>query len=133
MSELQNSSGGELCHNCHSFFASPQTNFLCSQCFKKVQQAAPVSCPDPQSSVATSPSVFAAEEVKESVPREPGRCGKCRQRLRLACFPCKCGETFCTNCRQPEVHQCAFDHRAQGLRKLSESNPLVTADKVSKI
>lgn len=130
--QLQNSSDGELCRNCRSFFGSPQTDFLCSQCFKKTQQAAPASRPDPQPSVVVAPSVPPVEEVKEVQPTEPNRCGKCKKRLFLT-FPCKCGGTFCTNCRQPEVHDCSVDYRAQGQRKLSECNPVVTADKVNKI
>lgn len=131
--QLQNSSGGELCRNCHRFFGSPQRNFLCSQCFKQVQQSAPASRPESQSSAVPASSVPLVEETKEQAPKAPGRCGKCSKRVGLTCFPCKCGDTFCINCRQPEVHLCAFDHRAQGLRKLSENNPVVTADKVNKI
>lgn len=127
--QLQNSSEGELCRSCHRFFGSQQTNFLCSQCFKK---CAPATHPDSQPSVIVSPSIPPVEETKDPVPIEPSRCGKCKRRLMPTCFLCKCGETFCTKCRQPEVHLCAFDRRTQGLRKLSESNPVVTADKVNK-
>ena len=130
--QLQNSSGGELCRNCHRFFGSPQSNFLCSQCFKQVQQTLPVNRSDPPPSATASLNPSLAEEAKESAPKQPDRCGKCSKRVGLTCFPCKCGETFCINCRQPEVHLCAFDHRAQGIRKLSESNPVVTAEKVNR-
>lgn len=131
--QLQNSSEPQLCRNCHDFFGSVQTNFLCSKCFEKSKASAPLARPEAQPPQSPVQAPMLLEEVKAPAPSDVSRCFRCKRKVGLTKFVCKCGETFCTNCRQPEVHLCGFDHRAQGVRKLSESNPLVVAEKVSKI
>ena len=131
--QLQDSSEPQLCKNCHDFFGSVQTNFLCSKCFEEARASAPQARTDPQVSSVPLQSAAVVEEVKTQAPTAVTRCSKCKKRVDLMSFPCKCGETFCTNCRQPEVHLCGFDYRTLGVRKLSESNPQVVAEKVTKI
>jgi predicted nucleic acid binding AN1-type Zn finger protein len=48
-------------------------------------------------------------------------------------FSCRCGEVYCSKHRLPEEHGCTFDHQMAGRRKLTEDNPQVIAEKLTKI
>lgn len=125
--EVQQNSEAQPCKKCRSFFGTLQTNFLCSVCFAESQQAPrPTSAETP-----TAPEVPSSiEEVKEELPVPVSRCHQCERKLCLTQFKCKCGQSFCSRHRLPEEHGCGFDHKTQALRKLSESNPQVIAEKV---
>lgn len=40
-------------------------------------------------------------------------CSHCKRKTGLLHFACKCGGTFCMKCRLAEVHDCAYDWKAQ--------------------
>ncbi|OQS02624.1 hypothetical protein THRCLA_05025 [Thraustotheca clavata] len=56
---------------------------------------------------------------KEKKPHQLNKrkCWTCRSRLALAPISCKCGYTFCSNHRYPEMHNCSFDYKRDGKRK----------------
>ncbi|CAG0918120.1 unnamed protein product [Notodromas monacha] len=75
------------------------------------------------------------ERVKspEGKVRRP-RCSVCRKKLNLTNgFDCRCGNLFCGLHRYAEAHDCSFDYKTEGRRQISESNPLVIAQKLPKI
>jgi hypothetical protein len=73
------------------------------------------------------------EETKAAAEEEPDRCNRCTRRTGLMSFKCRCGRSFCGLHRLPEQHDCGFDHRMEGRKKLEASNPLVTAEKLERI
>jgi hypothetical protein len=48
-------------------------------------------------------------------------------------FDCRCGGLFCSLHRYSDKHACSFDYRELGAAEIRKSNPVVVADKVSKI
>jgi len=61
------------------------------------------------------------------------RCNECNKKLGLIPFNCKCQGFFCTIHRYPEKHNCDFDHVTFQREKLIKDNPVIRADKLSKI
>ena len=67
------------------------------------------------------------------VTAKKNRCFQCNKRLGLLPFTCKCGANYCTRCKWPEDHHCTFDYRAEGMKKLAKENPVIVADKLTRI
>jgi len=77
-----------------------------------------------------------AEGTPEATKKnKKGRCalGKCKKKITLMGFSCRCGLRFCLNHLPAEVHQCTFDYQAEQQSQLSTSNPKVAPSKVDKI
>ena len=58
------------------------------------------------------------------------RCFKCKRKLGLVNFPCKCTNTYCIKCRLPENHNCQYDHKKELLEKLKKDLPKIIAKKI---
>jgi hypothetical protein len=77
------------------------------------------------------------EQSQNSQIRSSGRCRciVCRARLGIMAFGCKCvqreSEVFCLKHRNPEDHGCSFDYMQEGKKRLEESLPVVSVDKVA--
>jgi hypothetical protein len=116
-----------LCSNCNKFFGSQDG--LCSKCFKETRGQ-----PAGKQPVSENlSSVPANEESKTGPPPNPEACQFCSRKLGNIPFHCKCSYFYCSRHRLPEEHNCTYDHRAVGIRKLSEENPLVQAEKFNKL
>merc|ERR550519_3058712 len=61
------------------------------------------------------------------------KCLKCKKKIGLTGFECRCGGLFCSIHRYANKHVCAFDYKAMGAEEISKSNPVVVAEKVAKI
>jgi hypothetical protein len=61
------------------------------------------------------------------------KCLSCKKKVGLTGFTCRCGGLFCSIHRYSDKHVCAFDYKALGAEEISKSNPVVVAEKVSKI
>ena len=62
------------------------------------------------------------------------RCYICRKKLGLMSFTCKCSDKlFCVEHQLPELHNCSFDFKTDGLSKLCEKLIKVEHQKVIKI
>ncbi|KAL7691782.1 putative Zinc finger, AN1-type, AN1-like Zinc finger [Plasmopara halstedii] len=59
------------------------------------------------------------------------RCWQCRAKVGLTAVKCRCDYTFCGKHRYAEEHNCAFNFKTAGKRKLQEENPVVVSAKVS--
>ena len=117
-----------LCRNCNTYFGGQEG--LCSKCFKETK--------------LKEKSLLAVSEVLNMLPQiieesknipviSPDRCAQCQKKLSLSNFKCKCEFVFCSRHRLPEEHNCTFDHKAFGIRKLSQENPLVQGEKFNKL
>ncbi len=45
------------------------------------------------------------------------KCQKCKKKSHLE-FKCACGETYCANCRLPEIHGCEQEKKKVELPKI---------------
>lgn len=62
------------------------------------------------------------------------RCEKCKKKLGIMEYKCKCEKLFCISHLQAEEHNCTFDYKKEGqdiIRKQIDKGPL--SEKVSKI
>jgi len=63
------------------------------------------------------------------------RCFICLKKLIIMEFKCKCNNIFCHIHRYPEEHNCTYDHKEDGKRKLKNEldNTIVKRQKLDKI
>ena len=122
-----------LCISCKKFYGNPSTENMCSKCFNQMQATTRNlnTVQDIAKTVQNSPPM--AEETKVAQTASPDRCAQCKKKLNLLPFRCSCGSYFCAAHRQPEQHSCTFDYKTVGIRKLSEENPLVQAEKLNRL
>lgn len=57
----------------------------------------------------------------------------CSRKLRLAAYPCKCGQTFCAQHTPPEAHACAFDYKGTARAQIACKNPQLSGSTLVKI
>lgn len=120
-----------ICKKCKTFFGCQEG--LCSKCFKESNT---LKVPQIDQGQLLNSCVKMEEEKKEMTslnPPTPDKCFKCAKKLGPINFYCKCGQYYCAKHRHPEEHCCSFDHKAAGIRKLSQENPLVEAPKFEKL
>lgn len=85
----------------------------------------------------------ASERPQESTPSASGeapeqqkptnRCASCKKRVGLTGFKCRCGDTFCSQHRYSDRHECRFDYKKLGQDAIAKANPLVVGSKVDRI
>lgn len=120
----------QICTNCKTFYGSPAAENMCSKCFNQVQTSKR-NLESVQKLAEKVPILL--EETKSAPEPSPDRCTQCKKKLNLFPFRCNCGSFFCSTHRQPEQHNCTFDFKAVGIRKLSEENPLIKAEKLNRL
>jgi hypothetical protein len=59
-------------------------------------------------------------------------CFLCKKKTILLCT-CKCGTNYCIEHRNPESHNCEFDHKNYDREQLAKNNPRIVAEKIKKI
>ena len=58
---------------------------------------------------------------------------KCKTKLKLTDFPCRCYKKFCAFHRMPENHACEYDYKTNGKKIIEKSLPLIQCQKIIKI
>mmetsp|Transcript_671 Transcript_671/g.713 ORF Transcript_671/g.713 Transcript_671/m.713 type:complete len:126 (+) Transcript_671:2-379(+) len=120
-----------MCRNCKEFFGCQDG--LCSKCFKLEKLKSETIRALPELISAVPPPVEETKQPPPQVIHDPDRCWTCKKVVGPLSFQCKCQHNFCSRHRVPEVHGCTFDHRTVGIRKLSEDNPQIVAEKFNKL
>ena len=65
--------------------------------------------------------------------KECERCEKCKKKMGLMSFVCKCQKKFCSSCLQPDIHNCNVDYKALHQETIRKNNPIVVGEKIDKI
>lgn len=73
-----------------------------------------------------------SQESKESSGKL--RCFHCNKRLGIIMImKCHCNQYFCSAHRYQEVHNCSYNYKLEGKKKLERENPLCVTQKLPKI
>lgn len=70
--------------------------------------------------------------VKASKKKKTPRCCAlgCNKKIGLLSFECKCGLSFCVKHKLPEVHNCTFNHKNDGIISLKQKLVKVSSNKI---
>ncbi|KAL5201764.1 hypothetical protein ABZP36_036118 [Zizania latifolia] len=144
-----------LCANSCGFPGNPATQNMCQNCFlaasasassslpglspvldKPRAPAAPLVEPPPAAEQLASPAVdrcAPASEAKAAPPKTSSsvnRCSRCRKRVGLTGFRCRCGYLFCGEHRYSDRHGCSYDYKTAARDAIARDNPVVRAAKI---
>lgn len=61
------------------------------------------------------------------------KCLKCKKKIGLTGFECRCGGLFCSIHRYANEHSCTFDYLAEGKKQLTKELPKSEVEKIKKI
>ena len=108
----------------------------------EAEAKASVSTPPPPPPLATpegarTPAVAAGAAddggKERRVQKNTSRCMECNKKIGLTGFKCRCGYFYCATHRHSDAHNCDYDYKSAGRAELAKANPLVVADKVTRI
>lgn len=117
--------------------AAPASCCAASSCTSASKAAVPVQDvqmvdAEAEAAAATLTAAVAAVEEEVKSPKKKkskkrkqkkGRCFQCNKKIPLAMrFKCKCDFVFCSGCRYPDQHMCAFDFKKEGREHLAKVN-----------
>jgi len=73
------------------------------------------------------------EEPLKEKKKKTTRCSKCKVKVGVIGFPCRCGGIFCSMHRYANEHSCSFDYKEHGAEEIRKNNPQVVGEKIQKI
>jgi AN1-type zinc finger and ubiquitin domain-containing protein 1 len=89
---------------------------------------------DKQSVQMEQQSAGASNATAASSSGKQLRCFHCNKKLGIIMImKCHCNQYFCSAHRYMEVHNCSYDYKENGRKKLERENPLIYAKKLPKI
>lgn len=95
---------------------------------KKAISTSSVSSDLPLSSLESESAPSLPVAVKKQ-----NRCFSCRKKVGLTGCVCRCGEVFCGIHRYSDKHNCSFDYKLDGRKRLAQENPVVIGEKIQKL
>ncbi|PHT29158.1 Zinc finger A20 and AN1 domain-containing stress-associated protein 8 [Capsicum annuum] len=142
-----------LCINDCDFFGSAATMNMCSKCQKDMillkQEHAKLtdasskdvvhrSSSSDESKLALADGAVAFADLASQISQVKSKeglkkCTSCRKRVGLTRFSCKCGDIFCAVHHYSDKHDYPFDYRNAGQNAIAKENPIIVAEKLSKI
>uniref|UniRef100_A0A5K3EF29 AN1-type domain-containing protein n=1 Tax=Mesocestoides corti TaxID=53468 RepID=A0A5K3EF29_MESCO len=102
-------------------------------CKRKISSADSSVSFDPHESDSVQKKVGVETATSKNTQRTVNRCLKCRKRVGLTGFQCRCEGLFCAFHRYSDQHDCTFDYRQQGQEQIARDNPEVRCPKIRKI
>lgn len=57
----------------------------------------------------------------------------CLQSVNVLSFTCRCSLSFCIKHRLPIQHECVYDYKEEGRKRLIIENPRVVANRIEEI
>ncbi|EFJ29469.1 hypothetical protein SELMODRAFT_91519 [Selaginella moellendorffii] len=150
MADIDASLDHARCANNCGYYANPGTGNLCSKCFKESIKASKAKKIEGGGGKILHPDVanvkvggsgageveisVAEAEIGPEAKADPNRCILCSKKITLSMvFKCRCELVFCAKHRHPEDHSCHYDYRDKGRKDISKANPVIKAEKITKI
>ncbi|XP_047260505.1 zinc finger A20 and AN1 domain-containing stress-associated protein 8-like [Capsicum annuum] len=142
-----------LCINDCDFFGSAATMNMCSKCQKDMillkqehEKLAATSSKNivrrssssDESELALADAAVASEDLASQISQGKSKeglkkCTACCKHVGLTGFSCKCGDIFYAIHHYSDKHNCPFDYRNAGQNSIAKANPIIVAEKLSKI
>lgn len=89
---------------------------------------------DEKALMVAAAAVKEKEEEKDPAASGKLRCYHCNKKLGIIMImKCHCNQYFCSAHRYMEVHNCSYNYKENGRKKLERENPLVCTQKLPKI
>ncbi|KAF8109843.1 hypothetical protein N665_0090s0025 [Sinapis alba] len=125
----------KLCINGCGVFGTPAYMNICSKCYhdlKITQEASIVKSLNlkPKTSFESVLASSSSTNI-EMIPQNTAKT-RCNRKVGFMGFKCKCGNTFCSDHRYPENHECEFDFRVEVRDAIGKANPLLKGEKVER-
>jgi hypothetical protein len=99
-----------LCIKKCGFYSNPEKNGYCSSCYDNLQN---------------NNTIIKVSKTK--------RCEKCKRKVGINGFLCKCNKIFCLHHRLSFEHNCTFNHIQYEKNKIEKENPKIEKEKFEKI
>lgn len=91
---------------------------------------AEVKAPTPPGTLVTCEVITPEKEIK-TPKKKKNRCAKCRKKVGMLGFTCRCELLFCASCRHADQHACTFDYKTKDRARLTRENQVVQNDRVT--
>ena len=126
---------------------------MCTKCFKETLQEKCGAVANKRPRLAIQETLDYTEEKKSDVETmdntngkksdvdnmdntdgkkqsDNNKCDSCSRKVRLMGFECKCNLIFCSEHRDPSMHNCSFDYKTHGRSIIAKNNAKVTGSKL---
>lgn len=106
-----------LCVKGCGFYGSQENDGHCSTCYVEKKQNI---CIEKEQSISDKPKL-------------KRKCDKCKRKVGINGFLCRCNQTFCSKHRYSFEHDCTFDTVQYEKKRIEKANPKIEKQKLEKI